>query len=181
MAYTEEKWDECQADYEVHGISFDKIAAKHNICRATVTNRAKKYGWVKSLVGQLVNDELELNKGIAELKRKQDEVEHYKEDIANKLETKIAVQLMKDRNDLRTVQNQALLITQQGDMIQNFDKNDEKAHSNHKILVDSNKSLDNSTQSGTNQTNNTQVNIYSNMSVDELQRELADIRVRINA
>jgi len=175
LAYSEDKWDKCQADYEVHGLSFDKLTKKHGIGRATITNRAKKYSWVKSLVGQLVNAELASSKDIAELKRKQDEVEHYKEDIKEKLETKLAVQLMKDTNDLRTVQNQALLISQQGDMIQNFDKNDERAHFNHKSLVDSNKSLDNSASSGTTINNQTTSNTQINITIEESKENLESL------
>jgi len=83
MARSPEFWEAVQLDYEIEGLSFDKLHKKHGIAKSAIQTRAKKESWIKEKTGQLIDKKIKVTKDLIEIQAKTGQL---KQAEANKVE-----------------------------------------------------------------------------------------------
>jgi len=58
MARSVAFWEKVKIDYEINGISYDKLSKKHSVAKSAIQARAKKESWEKEKTGQLIEDKV---------------------------------------------------------------------------------------------------------------------------
>ncbi|TXH66747.1 MAG: hypothetical protein E6Q83_19785 [Thiothrix sp.] len=57
-------WERIRTDYEVKRMSFNELQTRYEVNRSNISRRAKKQGWNRALVQQVLDDRLQAKEGI---------------------------------------------------------------------------------------------------------------------
>ncbi|MDQ6988469.1 MAG: hypothetical protein Q9M19_01205 [Mariprofundaceae bacterium] len=63
-------WAAIRDDYEIHGLSYSQLTDKHGVGRGNISTRAKKEGWNKEEIEQVISDKVNGNIAMANLDKK---------------------------------------------------------------------------------------------------------------
>lgn len=59
---TKDEWGDLRADYEINGMSYSELSIKYIVGKTTVSDKVRKFGWVKGFTEQLVKRKVKATK-----------------------------------------------------------------------------------------------------------------------
>ena len=173
MTISNKLWQSIQRDYETSKVSNNNLALVYGISARTITRRAQSHKWRKNYVPKVIDHNVALIEQIIE-------VPEYELQIQSGIDYKLKYREQVEENNYKNALIQKTLINNTSELVKvnPLDPID-AVDVNHKLAMTTKALHTDDKQTNNNITVNTQINIYSDMTDDDLIRERMELKERL--
>ena len=181
MTISNQLWQSIQRDYETNNnVTYDRLGMIYGVHKRSIIRRAKTYNWRKGMVPEIVENNLSVVEQIEQAEKLIIEVPEYAKEIQSSMDYKLKYREQIAKNNYKNAKVQEIIIDNTSQLVEDFNPYGVDAIEDNQRLSATTKNLHtNDKEDKTNITVNTQVNIYSDMTDDDLIRERIELKERL--